>query len=83
MPWPALRSLLAGLQRRRRAAVGAPDEVRRAHALVAAVDAGGLPLNPALVNRVARGLGLEVSRHASMDQTVERIRAALRRIEDG
>jgi hypothetical protein len=57
--------------------------VRRARALVAAVDAGGLPLNPALVNQVARSLGLEVSRQAPVDQTVERIRAALRRFEDG
>jgi hypothetical protein len=83
MPWPTLWSLLPALLRRRLAAARAPDEVRRARALVAAVDAGGLPLNPALVNQVARSLGLEVSRQAPVDQTVERIRAALRRLEDG
>lgn len=83
MPWPTLRSLLAATLNRRLAALRDPDEVRRARELVAAVDAGGLPLNPALVNQVARGLGLEVSRQAPVEQTVQRIRAALRRLEGG
>jgi hypothetical protein len=47
--------------------------------LMAAIDAGGLPLNPAKVNQIARGLGLEVSSKAPMDATIERIRAALAR----
>jgi len=77
--------LPASLRRRlaARRAPDAPDEVRRARELVAAIDAGGLPLNPALVNQVARGLGLEVSRQAPVEQTVQRIRAALRRLEGG
>jgi len=83
MRWPTLRSLLPASLRRRLAARRAPDEVRRARELVAAIDAGGLPLNPALVNQVARGLGLEVSRQAPVEQTVQRIRAALRRLEGG
>ena len=53
---------------------------QRARRLVAAVDAGGLPLNPAIVNDIARQLGLEVSPRAPMDETVERIRAALQRL---
>lgn len=50
---------------------------QRARDLVRAIDAGGLPLNPAVVNHIARQLGLEVSVHAPMLQTVERIRKAL------
>lgn len=51
---------------------------RRARELVAAVDAGGIPLNPARVNDIARGLGLEVSRHAPVEATIERIRRVLK-----
>jgi hypothetical protein len=54
-------------------------ERQQAQALVAAVDAGGLPLNPARVNQIARALGLEVSTRAPVEQTIERIRAALAR----
>ena len=56
-----------------------PPEIAQARALVQAVDRGGLPLNPARVNAIARDLGLEVSRHAPVEQTVERIRACLLR----
>jgi hypothetical protein len=54
-------------------------ERQRALSLIAAIDAGGLPLHPARVNHIARGLGLEVSPHAKVDETVLRIRAALQR----
>ena len=54
-------------------------EQQQAQALVDAVDAGGLPLNPARVNQIARQLGLEVSSRAPVEQTIERIRAALAR----
>lgn len=75
-----------GLLRRRLVAVGwlrgsvPPPAVtieQRARDLVRAIDAGGLPLNPAVVNHIARQLGLEVSIHAPLAQTVERIRKAL------
>lgn len=56
-----------------------PDERQQARALIAAIDRGGLPLNPARVNHIARSLGLEVSRHAPVTDTVERIRQALKR----
>ncbi|MBC7993545.1 MAG: hypothetical protein H7Z15_09925 [Rhizobacter sp.] len=51
----------------------------RQHAinLIAAVDAGGIPLNPARVNHIARALGLEVSRHAPVEDTIARIRAVV------
>lgn len=52
---------------------------QQAQALVAAIDRGGLPLNPARVNQIARNLGLEVSTRAPMSETVERIRQALAR----
>lgn len=54
-------------------------ERAQAQALIAAIDAGGLPLNPARVNQIARALGLEVSTHAPMEDTIARIRAALQR----
>jgi hypothetical protein len=54
-------------------------EVQRARQLIAAVDKGGLPLNPAIVNQIARAMGLDVSRRAPIEQTIERIRQALSR----
>ena len=76
---PLLPRLLAWLK-----SWGAPkpapnQERQRALDLVAAIDAGGLPLHPARVNHIARGLGLEVSTRAKVDDTVLRIRAALQR----
>lgn len=59
-----------------------PSDRQRAVDLVAAIDAGGLPLNPARVNHIARQLGLEVSATAPMAETIERIRQALARPSD-
>ena len=56
-----------------------PSDTDRARQLIAAIDRGGLPLNPARVNQIARDLGLEVSRHATVGDTVDRIRRALAR----
>jgi hypothetical protein len=55
-------------------------ERQRAIDLIAAIDAGGVPLHPARVNDIARRLGLEVSAEARMDDTIVRIRAALARL---
>ncbi len=55
------------------------DDLQRARDLLAALDAGGVPLNPARINQIARSLGLEVSARAPMDQTIARIRAAVAR----
>ena len=52
-------------------------ERQRALDLIAAIDAGGMPLNPARVNDIARQLGLEVSTKAPVEATIARIRAAL------
>jgi hypothetical protein len=54
-----------------------PPERQRAVDLIAAIDAGGLPLNPARVNDIARNLGLDVAASAPLEVTLERIRAAL------
>ena len=56
-----------------------PPEIRQARDLIAAVDRGGIPLNPARVNAIARNLGLEVSSRAPVEETLARIRAALAR----
>lgn len=57
----------------------APTDRERALDLIAAIDAGGVPLNPARVNDIARNLGLEVSRKASVEDTIARIRTAVNR----
>lgn len=56
------------------------SDIQQAQALIAAIDAGGIPLNPLRVNVIARNLGLEVSRGAPVEETVARIRAAMQRI---
>lgn len=55
----------------------ATSDRQRAIDLIAAIDAGGIPLNPARVNQIGRALGLHVSRHAPMEDTLARIRVAL------
>lgn len=49
---------------------------QRAGDLIQAIDAGGIPLNPAVVNDIARKLGLEVLITAPMGETIARIRIA-------
>jgi hypothetical protein len=56
-----------------------PVEIRRARLLISAIDAGGIPLDPARIVRIAEDLGLEVSRTARMEETISRIRMALER----
>lgn len=73
-----MQLLLVWLKRLRRAPRCTPER-QRALDLLRAVDAGGLPLNPARVNDIARSLGLEVSPKAPITQTIERIRACTRR----
>lgn len=79
MPSSPRSGLLAWLRRRWSPRAAEPEELRRARALIAAIDRGGLPLNPAKVNAIARDLGLEVSRQAPVAETVERIRLAVGR----
>jgi len=55
------------------------SDIERAQMLIQAIDRGGIPLNPARVNHIARSLGLEVSTRAPVDQTIARIRACVQR----
>ena len=43
------------------------------------IDRGGIPLNPAHINHIARNLGLEVSAHAPVEETIARVRACVER----
>jgi hypothetical protein len=56
-----------------------PPELQAARDTIGAVDAGGIPLNPAKLRAVAEGLGLEVSPEAKPEETIARIRAAVDR----
>ena len=76
---PLRRRLLAWLKSWLAPKPAPNPERQRALDLIAAIDAGGLPLHPARVNHIARGLGLDVSTRAQVDDTVLRIRAALQR----
>jgi len=55
----------------------ATPEMARGVALIRAIDAGGVPLNPMRVNDIGRKLGLEVLGSAPMDETIERVRQQL------
>jgi hypothetical protein len=50
---------------------------QRANDLIAAIDAGGVPLNPFIVNDIARQLGLEVAPESRMKDTIAGIRKVL------
>lgn len=56
-----------------------PSDLERAKSLLAAIDRGGVPLNPAKVNAIARDFGLEVSVRAPVEETILRIRQAVDR----
>jgi len=56
-----------------------PCEITRARQLIAAIDAGGIPLDPRRIVRIAEDLGLEVSRKEPTSTTIARIRAAVGR----
>ena len=66
---------------RRRFAKAPPlSDIEQARRLIDAIDRGGIPLNPAKMNAIARNLGLEVSRRAPVEHTIARIRACLSRV---
>ena len=84
--WPArlqawLSATIAALSRTVRPRPRrAPSEPQRARDPPAAADRGGIPLNPARVNAIARSLGLEVSARAPVEETIARIRKALQNL---
>jgi len=55
------------------------SDIEQARRLLAAIDRGGVPLNPARVNAIARNIGLEVSRTAPVEETIARLRRAVER----
>lgn len=55
------------------------SEELRAFEFIEYVDKGGMPLITAKINTIARDLGLDVSKTAKPEDTVERIRAAVAR----
>lgn len=57
------------------------SDMDRARQLIAAIDRGGVPLDKAIIDRIAESFGLEVPKSARMEDTIERIRAALKRCE--
>ncbi len=66
----------------KRSPVGKPaSDLDRARQLISAIDRGGIPLDKAIINRIAESFGLEVTRSARTEDTIERIREALKRSE--
>lgn len=76
---PAAQGFFARLRARWFAPPAPLTANARARQLVEAIDRGGIPLNAAKVNAIARALGLEVSPRARLEETVQRIRQALSR----
>lgn len=75
-----MRKGILGRLKKLLAAKKAPlSDIEQARQLIAAIDRGGIPLNPARVNAIARNLGLEVSRKAPVEETIERLRKAVER----
>jgi len=64
---------------RKPTARGQTDHLSKARDLLEAIDRGGTPSNPAIINEIARGFGLEVSARAPVEHTIERIRQAVKR----
>jgi len=54
-------------------------EIKAAQELLFAIDEGGVPLNPAKLNNIARNIGLDVNKSARPEETIQRIRAAVGR----
>lgn len=75
-----MRKGIFGRLKKLLAAKKAPlSDIEQARRLIAAIDCGGIPLNPARVNEIARNLGLEVSRKAPVEDTIARLRKAVER----
>ena len=58
-----------------------PPEVQAGKDFIASIDAGGMPLNTAKTNKIARDIGLDVSKSAKPEETIARIREAVNRAE--
>jgi hypothetical protein len=58
-----------------------PPEVQAAKDFLVSVDAGGIPLNPAIVRKIAEDLGLEVKGSEKPEDITARVRSAVERTE--
>lgn len=76
-----MKAFLQRLFKPSRQHVARLSDLDRARQLIAAIDRGGIPLDEAIIKRIAESFGLEVSRTARTEDTIERIRAALQRCE--
>lgn len=76
-----MKSFLHRLFKRPPTASHIMSDTERARQLIAAIDRGGVPLDKAIIKRIAESFGLEVSKSARMEDTIERIRAALKRYD--
>ena len=74
-----MHALFSRFLKRFRPVDDTPVEIQRAKRLISAIDAGGIPLDPSIIVRIAEDLGLEVSRKARTEDTIERIRMAIAR----
>ena len=72
-----LRDVLAGVLGVAGIKPKALSTEQRARNLIVAIDAGGVPLNPMIVNDIARQLGLVVDVNARIADTIAEIRRAL------
>ena len=79
MVHPLKPSTLQRLKQLLQPSIVAPSVEQRATDLLAAIDAGGLPLHAGIVNDIARKLGLEVALDAPMEVTIARIRSKVAR----
>lgn len=76
-----MQAFLQRLLRRSPAANAPLSDTERARQLIAAIDRGGIPLDKAIIDRIAESFGLEVSKSARTEDTIARIRAALKRCD--
>lgn len=79
MVHPLKPSTLQRLKQLLQPSIVAPSVEQRATDLLAAIDAGGLPLHAGIVNDIARKLGLEVALDAPIKATIARIRSKVAR----
>ena len=77
-----MKALLHRLFKRSPVATVPLSDIDRARALIAAIDAGGIPLHKTIITRIAESFGLEISKAESTIETIERIRAAIKRCDD-
>lgn len=79
MDTPWLKGLIGWLKSLLPAPPPPLSDIEQARRLIAAVDRGGIPLNAAKVNAIARNLGLDVAKTAPVEATLQRLRAAVER----